>query len=89
MINNINYSAVVEVKFYGPTSFRGSRIKLVSNGKRKFIDFGYEHSNSCDQAIDWLLSKGAEIVTVGCMENGYIIMIKSAYINDIHILDIG
>lgn len=53
-----------EVKFLGPTNFKGSRIKITDLRMRKSVTLSksYHFNNSTDQAIDYLSKRGINLV---------------------------
>lgn len=52
-----------EVKFLGPTNFKGSRIKITDLRQLKSVTLSksYNFNDSTDQAIAYLLNKGIDI----------------------------
>ena len=56
----------LEIKFYGPTNYRGDRIRIRDlRGiieKPLWIDYNYDHDNAHDQARDHLESLGWSFV---------------------------
>ena len=54
----------IEIRFYGPTNYKGSRIGLIDHEwkERVILDRDYAHGNIMAQAAAWLRSRGFTIV---------------------------
>jgi len=52
----------IQVKYYGPTNYRGSRIKLYDTRHKKtiWLSYSYKYGDINAQAIDHLLKQGIE-----------------------------
>jgi hypothetical protein len=49
---------IAEVKYYGPTNTRGSRVKIILPHLQKTLPLNYEFSSAAQQAFDWLNGEG-------------------------------
>lgn len=81
---NIPNYRVIEIKFLPPTNTLGSRIKLTQpsrgvddRAKSKTIDLKYSDKDVQEQAIDYLKSKGFNIVGKVYLLNKYLIMVDN------------
>ena len=75
----MNYSKhyrVIEVKYLGPTTHRGSRVKLVDKrmGQSKTLDYNYAETDKKTQAWKWLEKHGLNPVCWGTTHDTAIIM---------------
>ena len=61
MITNLQ---AMKIKFMGATNTKGARTKIIDERFEESItlSYGYEFNNSIDQAIQYLQSKGFNIV---------------------------
>jgi len=52
----------IQVKYYGPTNYRGSRIKLYDTRHKMtvWLSYSYKYGDIKSQAIDHLLKQGIE-----------------------------
>lgn len=77
-MNTINLH-MIEVKYYGPTNSRGSRIKLTSHRFEDslYVPYNYKFNTTLDIARDYLEEQGCTIVGSGETKNGYIIAITN------------
>lgn len=60
----MQHMKVYQVKFLGPTNFRGSRIKITDGrtGKSVTLNRNYSYNSIMDQAIDYLKEQGVNVV---------------------------
>lgn len=65
-----------EVKYQGATNHRGSRIKITDLrfNKSVTISCGYEYNNTFDQAAEFLLAKGIEVISKAEGKECYILL---------------
>lgn len=59
----------VSTKYYGPTNFRGSRIKVTKNGESKFFPYDYAspgdaHESAARSAIEEYWYRGATVTSL-------------------------
>jgi len=67
---------ILEVKYYGPTSHKGSRIRIYSErfNQTIFIPFDNEYSNISEMAQKYLAEKGFKLIGKGETEDGSILI---------------
>ena len=73
-----NYHAI-QVRFIGPTNYRGARVKLTSGrfsadkANSVTIPFDYSASNTLDIAENWLTANGFELMGSAENRDSYVI----------------
>ena len=70
-----------EVKYFGATNNRGSRIKIIDscNGNSVIISYDYRYNNALDGAIAFLVEKKGikkDDISYGELKNSYIIILN-------------
>ncbi len=77
----IKNTRAIEVKFLGPTNYRGSRIKITDNytDKKvsKIFSYCYRTGNVLQQAVNILQFNGANVVCRASNKDNYIINIEN------------
>ena len=78
---SIKNTRAIEVKFLGPTNYRGARIKLTDNYNDKkestIFSYCYKIGNVLQQAVNILESNGAKIVCRASTKHSYILNIDN------------
>lgn len=74
----MNNKKLIEIKYFGTTNTKGSRIKLtdVLRKKSKIINLSYEFNNTLDNAINYFIKKGIkkEDINFGELKDSYILI---------------
>ena len=67
---------IIEIRFLPPTINKGDRVSLKSNrfNESKVISYTYSHNDIKGDAIDYLESKGFNIIGYGQSSTGYSII---------------
>jgi len=72
-----NYHAL-EVKFYGPTTYKRARVKIKDHrfNRTKFISYDYSMNDIREMAINYLESLNSDFKVIGTMEltNSYMLV---------------
>ena len=55
---------ILNFKYLGPTNFKGSRVKITDKRfqRSKTVTFDYRFTNAVEVAVDYLLSRGWDVV---------------------------
>lgn len=84
LTSNIPNLRVFKVKYIGPTNTRGSRVEIKEikrfNGQKDdkvTLSYDYQIGDILEQALQYLDSKGFEIVARGSEYNHYYILVDS------------
>ena len=69
---------LVEVKYYGATNTKGSRVRLFNpaTNKRVFIPFDYSKNNILDMAVEYLENLNCKIVATEEAKNHYVVIVE-------------
>jgi hypothetical protein len=67
---------IIEVRYLGPTNFKGARVSIFSPrfNERKIINFNYEMNSIADMAIDYLIKSDFNVIGKGESKDGYFII---------------
>lgn len=73
---NIQNFHILTVKFIGPTNTKPSRVKIISERFNDSVTIQYDHefNGTLDNALDWCVNHGFDVVGKGEGKNHYYIM---------------
>lgn len=84
LANNIPNLRVFKVKYIGPTNTRGSRVEIRETKRfndqkddKVTLSYDYQIGDVLEQALQYLDSKGFEIVARGSEYNHYYVLVDS------------
>ena len=94
-LNNIQNLRQIKVKYISPTNYRGSRVciyepKRYNNDKTKRVYLSYDYAIGCiqEQAYNYLIEKGFNVVSRASEFENYILFVDN-WAEDFKEIDTG
>lgn len=75
-MTNFQNFHILLVKYIGPTNYKPSRVKIISErfNKSVTIDYNHDFNNTLDIAEDWAVKNGFNIVGHGELDKASVIV---------------